>query len=305
MLPITPAQAVRNAIAAEAAAARFYEALASRTQEPDVRAFFESMVRVEREHGAEIEKIGRPAVGCPLPAFAGQGVELVETAPEWKAADHLGLDEALHLALSCENQAACYYGALAVSFGEPAASFFEDVARSETEHARMIESVLRQRIASGVSSFTLGQVVRNMIEAERASARFYKTMALRANHLKVRAFFLGMVDVEELHAGQIESMSQSIDSDPVAEHANIPVDTVETPPSWTPSFDVDLRGALAIALDCERRAGRFYRMVAGYLLDDHAAFVREMADTEDDHARSIEHLLEELADERHSMEPSG
>ena len=297
MPPITPAQAVRNAIAAEAAAARFYEALASRTEDPEVRAFFESMVRVEREHSAEIEKLGRPTVGLPLPAFASQGVELVETAPEWKTAEHLGLDEALHLALSCENQAACYYAELAERFQGPAASFFESVARSETEHARMIEAVLLDRVAAGVSSFTLAQVVRNMIEAERASARFYKTMAKRANHAKVRAFFLGMVDVEELHAGQIESMGQRIGADSTPEHANIPIDTVETPPSWTPDFDVDIEGALAIALECENRAGRFYRMVAGYLEDEHAAFVRDMADTEDDHAQSIANMLQELRDE--------
>jgi rubrerythrin len=233
-------------------------------------------------------------VGGPLPAFAGQGVDLVETAPEWKAAEHLGLDEALHLALSCENQAACYYAALAERFEEPMASFFESVARSELEHAHMIEAVLSNRVASGLSSFTLAQVVRNMIEAERASARFYKAMAGRARNARVRAFFLGMVDVEELHAGQIESSGLSLVIETVPDVANIPIDTVETLPSWTPNFDGDLEGALAIALECESRAARFYRMVASYLQDEHAAFVREMADTEDDHARSIADLLRAL-----------
>lgn len=129
MHQVTPAQALRNAIAAEAAAARFYESLALRSDDPEVRRFFENMIRVEKEHGDEIERVGKQFVAEALPAFADEDVAAIETVPTWKDAEGLGFDEALHIAL-----ARCFSG--------DSAAFLEQMAVTEQGHANSIEDLL-------------------------------------------------------------------------------------------------------------------------------------------------------------------
>lgn len=293
----TPDQALRNAIAAEAAAARFYETLAQRSHDPQVRAFFESMVQVEVEHGREIERHGKRIVARELPAFASEDVVAVETLPAWKSAEDLGFDEALHLAILCEDQAALHYADLAELFEGEVRDFFRKVSASEQQHRRMLEAVLRKRIQTGQSTFTIGQVLRNLIEIERASARFYAALSKRCLNPRAKAFLQGMIEVEELHAAQIDSLGRNLERGPLPEVANLEVKDIETPPSWPAPIYINLDTALELALQAERRAARYYRTVAGCFQGEQAAFLEDMAETEDQHARSIEDLLRGLRDE--------
>lgn len=296
MRPSNPSQALRNAIAAEAAAARFYEVLASRSEDEQVRAFFEAMIRVEKEHGQEIERVGRNLVKSALPAFATQSVAEIETVPEWKSAEGLGFDEAIHVAVMCEHQAAMHYADLAELFDGELRDFFRSVASSEQQHANMLEEVLRKRIETGCSTFTFRQVVRNMIEVERASGRFYSSLAKRCPNAQARSFLQGMIEVEQLHAGQIESLGRSIDDGELPEVPNLDIKHLETPPSWPAPVNINLEAALGLALEAERRAGRYYRVLAGAFSGKQAEFLYQMAETEDDHAASIEDLLTRLRD---------
>ncbi len=291
MSPLTPSQALRNAIAAEAAAARFYETLASRSSDPEVRSFFETMVRVEAEHGREIEQLGSKMVGQVLPAFATTDASGVETLPAWKSAENLGFDEALHVAVMCEHQAAMHYADLAELFDGEVREFFRAVSASESQHGSMIEGVLRERIRTGQSTFTIGQVVRNLIEIERAAARFYGALAKRCLNPRAKSFLQGMVEVEELHAAQIEALGRDVETGEIPEHANLEVKDVEMPPSWPAPIDLRLETSLALALEAERRAGRYYRALSRCFSGQAADFLEHMAETEDDHARSIEDLL--------------
>ena len=54
MITLTLAQAVRNAMEAERAAAKFYEVLAGRAEDATTRGFFQEMVRLEQQHGAKV-----------------------------------------------------------------------------------------------------------------------------------------------------------------------------------------------------------------------------------------------------------
>lgn len=296
MTPLTPTQALRNAIAAEAAAARFYEALAARSENPQVRGFFEKMVRVEQEHGEEIERLGKRLLSAPLPAFADGDVANVEALPTWRDVEGLGFDEALHIAILCEHQAAWHYADVAERFEGELRDFFHSVALSEKEHATMLEEVLRNRIETGVASFTIEQVVRNMIEVERASSSFYAGLAKRCPDARARSFLKGMVEVEELHAAQIARLGASVAGELPAT-PSLPVEQMEMPPSWPAAVDIDLPAALGIALEAERRAGRYYRVLARSFTGDAGAFLEEMADTEDSHARSIEDLLTRMRED--------
>jgi rubrerythrin len=139
MTTISARQAIRNAIEAELAAARFYRLLAESTQDAESRAFLFGLADLEIGHAEAIEKNGRDIVDGPLPARPDGRVDMIETVPEWRFADNLTFDQALDMALAAERQAAMYYDAFSDQFEGPAKQFFGNLSKTETEHAASIE----------------------------------------------------------------------------------------------------------------------------------------------------------------------
>ena len=135
-------QAIRNAVAAEEAAAQFYSRLLSHTEDPSARQFLERLVNEELDHARLIDERGRQLAGSDLPAASDQFSELVETAPGWEHVEDVTLDEALEIALEAEQHACLYYTAVADAFQGPAAEFFEKLSRVEAEHAKRIQALL-------------------------------------------------------------------------------------------------------------------------------------------------------------------
>jgi rubrerythrin len=132
-------QAIRNAIEAELAAARFYRLLAESTEDKESRAFLSGLADQEVQHAAAVEKHGREIVDGPLPGRADGGVEMIETVPEWRFADNLTLEQALDVALAAERQASLYYDAFSDHVEGTAKTFFEGLSKAEAEHAANIE----------------------------------------------------------------------------------------------------------------------------------------------------------------------
>jgi rubrerythrin len=295
MVTLTLAQAVRNAMEAERAAARFYQELADRADDARTRKFFQNMVEVERQHFSEVEEVGRQLVEGTIPVDPNTDVTVIETAPEWTQIDWIDIDEALQLALECEQRACLFYGALADHFPSPGAEFFRTLSGVEKEHARMLQAAINDRLPVHRSPMTMGQAVRNAIAAERASAVFYRTLARRVQDPAARKFFLDMVSVEHLHAAEIERISDSLKHGPLAERANEPVDNVETPPSWSVGDDPDIDLALRVALEAERHAALYYANMAGHLEGPDADFFRSLARTEEEHAAMIGETLRKRA----------
>jgi len=284
---LTLGQAIRNAIEAERAASRFYSDLAARAEDPLTRRFFEEMIRVEQHHSSEIEDIGHKLVDGSLGLSGAGQITVVEPAPDWTHPDDLGIDQGLQLAFECESRAARYYAALAEGFPGPGAGFFRMLAHTEEQHARLVHSELEGRQAARATTMTLGQAVRNAIQAERSSADFYRKAASRTSDSAARKFFEDMIGVEHLHAGEIERLSRSLHQGPLAERANVPVDIVETAPVWDYDEELDIDGALHVALEAEKHAALYYGVVAGYFEGRDEEFFRELARTEEEHARMI------------------
>jgi len=132
-------QAIRNAVASEQAAAKFYRALAALDVDPGVRVFLEEMALQEDHHAHSIEEAGKRLVGGELPMYADMQVERVEAAPEWKVVETLSFDQALQLARENEYNASLYYDTVADACPEPEASFFRLLAHTEEEHAHKLE----------------------------------------------------------------------------------------------------------------------------------------------------------------------
>ena len=142
---ITPNQAIRNAIEAEHASARFYSLLAESTDDEKSRAFLEGMAENERLHARQIRDVGEKLVVGPLAEQADSDMSLVETLPDWRFVDGLGLPQAFEIAIAAEEQAALFYDALSDYFDEPVKTFFRDLAQTEEEHAATLRKKRRER----------------------------------------------------------------------------------------------------------------------------------------------------------------
>jgi len=140
----TPNQAIRNAIEAEHAAARFYSLLADSTANRMSRAFLEDMAAYERVHARHIEELGAMLVDGPLAQSADSDIGLMETLADWRFVDDIDMREAIEVALAGEEQAALFYDALAEYFDEPVKAFFLELSTTEETHAASLRERLRK-----------------------------------------------------------------------------------------------------------------------------------------------------------------
>lgn len=138
---ISLGQAVRNGIAAEQAAERFYRLLAESTDDSEARSFLDKMARQEQEHAALIADLGKRLDAKELPQRADDNVELIETAPEWAYTDNISFKEAAQLAFELETHAALFYDAIADSCEGPVKELFTELARLEERHAEIIRKM--------------------------------------------------------------------------------------------------------------------------------------------------------------------
>lgn len=141
VMAITVAQAVRNAVEAERAAAQFYRALAALDLVDEVRGFFLEMAKQEDQHAESIETGGKRLVGGALPERADMVVRAVESAPEWLVVDSITKQNAISIAHENELKASLFYDALADFCPEPEADFFRQLAKTELEHAKKLEKL--------------------------------------------------------------------------------------------------------------------------------------------------------------------
>ncbi len=132
-------EAIRNAVEAERAAARFYSFLATEAAGPDARRFLEDMAGVELEHARSIQEAGERLLKGPMAERANMDVSLIETLPEWRFVEHLSLADALDVALAAEQMASLYYDALSDLFEDGEREFFVGLARAEDSHADLLQ----------------------------------------------------------------------------------------------------------------------------------------------------------------------
>lgn len=137
-------QALRNAIAAEQAAARFYRGLAAAAATEQVRQIFEEMAEQEEGHALGIEEMGRKLADRDLPEMADSRVEHVEAPPEWRGVEIDNPVEAYRLALEAENGAALYYDAISDFLGGEEAKFFREIGLTEEGHGEKLRELIAE-----------------------------------------------------------------------------------------------------------------------------------------------------------------
>jgi rubrerythrin len=142
----TFAQAIRNAIEVERAAARFYSRLVDQAGSAEVRAFFVEMVAQEEAHAREIAGLGERVQRGELPRAADDDLALVETAPGWGEAVVVALEDAVGLAIEAEHHAALYYDAMADFLVGETAAFFRALGATELAHASRLTALLERLV---------------------------------------------------------------------------------------------------------------------------------------------------------------
>jgi rubrerythrin len=141
-MSVTLAQAIKNAIAAEQAAERFYLRLASGCADEKGRKILTDIAAQERNHAAILETLAGKLVAGQLPERADALFHGIESAPAGDNSANLGLSEALEIAMDAENSAILYYDALATTSTGEASAFFEQMGKEEEGHAAAIRSML-------------------------------------------------------------------------------------------------------------------------------------------------------------------
>ena len=146
-MSITLAQAIKNAIAAEHAAEKFYLRLAAGCADEKARKILTDIAAQERAHSVTLESLGAKLVTGQLPERADALVHVIETAPAGADSENLGVVEALEIAIDAENSAILYYDALATTSTGEASAFFERMGKEEEGHAAAVRAILAEASA--------------------------------------------------------------------------------------------------------------------------------------------------------------
>lgn len=146
MEALTLAQALRNAIGAEEAAAAFYQTLSERLEAPKARAFLAKMAEDERGHADALRALAETLCDEPLPAAAEPFYEQAELPPVSFFTTDFDLCDSLHLALDGEHRAGDFYQSLADDADGDLTALFETLAAAERRHASHLRGMLDEEV---------------------------------------------------------------------------------------------------------------------------------------------------------------
>lgn len=145
MSTITLAQAVRNCVEIERGAERYYRGLVESSEDEEVKAFFFEMAEQERQHAKWILDLGERLEAGKLPQRADAKIGSIEVAPGWSDVEGISLAQAVSIALEAENSAALYYDAMTDFTTGTVKELFEDLARTEEQHAEKLRAFQAER----------------------------------------------------------------------------------------------------------------------------------------------------------------
>ena len=131
---------IQLAIRVEGGAVQFYRQLAERVLDEEARAFFDSMLRVEKQHVLDIDEIlagSTPLEVVQIPRIR-VSAEFIESAPNWVLGEQVEIREALRVAHEAEVRAASFYQMLAGYLTGEASEAFSQMSQAERAHAALI-----------------------------------------------------------------------------------------------------------------------------------------------------------------------
>ena len=143
-------------------------------------------------------------------------------------------------------------------------------------------------------AMSVGQAIRNAVEAERGSHRFYTFIAENTTDAEARGFLKEMAEQERVHAEAVENLGKKLAGGQLPVSADDNVEVVETAPAWKFVDDISLAEALSIAREAEQSAILYYETLADFFPEPLKGFFAQIAKTEEEHLRTIEAKLKQL-----------
>jgi rubrerythrin len=147
-------------------------------------------------------------------------------------------------------------------------------------------------MGENMPKMTLGQAVRNAIEAEWEAARYYTKLAAHAAGDDAQHFLQDMAGQEVEHARDLERFAASLDKGRVPEAPSRDVGELVALPALVPGEPLVYEAALELALDAESRAHAAYASLADAMGGPSAAFFSKLALAELQHAEQLQRLLD-------------
>jgi len=134
---------------------------------------------------------------------------------------------------------------------------------------------------------TASQAIRNAIESERESARFYQSLAERTPLPAARSFLREMAGIELVHAAEIERIGKALFGDSLPDQADSDVSMVEALPEWKDAETLKLPESVQMAIAAEHGAALYYSALAEQLPEPARDVFLRLARTEEAHAASL------------------
>ena len=142
-----------------------------------------------------------------------------------------------------------------------------------------------------MSPISLLQALRNAVEAERASAVFYRELIPLARDDKTTDLLDELARDEDAHAERLIELADSLVVDPLPAAATELAEIVEAPPPLSSRAGISYVKALYVALEAEHHATHFYDLVAEETSGEVSELFRTLAQFERRHAERLERLL--------------
>ena len=143
-----------------------------------------------------------------------------------------------------------------------------------------------------MAELTLGQAIRNAIEAERAASRFYSLLANSTQDQEAKAFLTEMADQEIDHVHALERLGANLPEDQLPLHPDRDVEAVETAPAWEYEDDLTMPDAMKLALEAEQHAALYYSAMSDFFPGEAGEFFEKMCALEEEHARRVSQMRE-------------
>ncbi len=139
-----------------------------------------------------------------------------------------------------------------------------------------------------MTKMTLGQAVRNVIEAEKASEKFYISLKEYSDDDNAKAFFDEMAAKEREHIRMIETLWNDAGQGDLPEKADRELGFVETVSIWKDAVDISYKEALVVARDAENQALLYYEALSDSFEGEVKELFATLAKQEEGHAKQLE-----------------
>jgi rubrerythrin len=156
----------------------------------------------------------------------------------------------------------------------------------------------RRLTTEGIMSVTLGQAIRNAIEAEESAERFYRRLQDHTKDSAARAFLDDMARQEREHAVLLIAVGNRLESAEFPDQADCRVDCIETAPAWNAVEGVDFDTALDVALEAENNAALYYDALGDSCSGEVRDFFAKLVRTEEQHAQLLRDVRAKRAERR-------